>query len=65
MSHPAAGAGVVMLAHSTSGTDTAFSYVVAAGLVFLGAYLISVALHPNTNCKQCNGTGKHWGSVFT
>lgn len=32
--------------------------------VILAAYLISLLLHPHRNCRACNGTGAHRGTVF-
>jgi DnaJ-class molecular chaperone len=28
-------------------------------------YYISLRIHPLTKCKVCNGTGRHFGSVYT
>jgi DnaJ-class molecular chaperone len=35
-------------------------------LIILAAvgYYISLRIHPLTNCKVCNGTSRHFGSVY-
>ena len=37
------------------------------GIVIVAAvgYYISLRSHPYTKCRVCNGSGKHFGSVFT
>ena len=27
-------------------------------------YYVSLRIHPLTKCKACNGTGRHFGSVY-
>jgi DnaJ-class molecular chaperone len=28
-------------------------------------YVVSLRIHPLTKCRLCNGTGRHFGSVYT
>jgi hypothetical protein len=46
---------------STLGSTGIFVLLVAAALV---VYVTSLALHPNAKCGQCNGAGRHSGSLF-
>ena len=40
--------------------------IVAVLVGVLGlVYLISCGLHPYKRCLQCQGTGRHYGAVFT
>jgi DnaJ-class molecular chaperone len=37
--------------------------LVVATVLAVG-YLISIRLHPLTNCRRCKGTNKHWGAIY-
>jgi hypothetical protein len=62
---PAASVLVMLLVGSTSDTAAGFGYLVIAAVIGLVAYVISLKLHPNTNCHRCKGTGKNRGEIFT
>jgi DnaJ-class molecular chaperone len=34
-------------------------------IVFIVGYYLSLRAHPYTNCKLCNGRGRHFGTVYT
>jgi hypothetical protein len=38
--------------------------LVGAVVIGLG-YWISLRIHPEARCRTCNGTGRHWGSMYT
>jgi hypothetical protein len=38
--------------------------IILAIIAFIGYYL-SLRLHPYTKCRVCNGTARHFGSVYT
>lgn len=55
----------MFLASTTADTGVGFGFLVAAVLIYVIAYVISLKLHPETNCHRCKGTGRHWGAIFT
>ncbi|HEY3014794.1 MAG TPA: hypothetical protein VGJ41_06770 [Nocardioides sp.] len=38
--------------------------VAAVAAIVLGGYVLSILLHPYTNCSACDGRGRHSGAVF-
>jgi DnaJ-class molecular chaperone len=34
-------------------------------IIAVVGYYISLRVHPLAKCKLCNGTGRHFGSVYT
>jgi hypothetical protein len=39
-------------------------YFVIAGIIFAVGYYVSLRIHPFTKCRLCNGTGRHYGSIY-
>lgn len=39
-------------------------FIVIVILAVIG-YYISLRIHPLTRCRTCNGSGRHFGSVYT
>jgi hypothetical protein len=38
--------------------------LILVGAIFAVGYLLSLRLHPHRRCRACNGTGRHFGSVY-
>lgn len=38
--------------------------VVVIGIIAVVGYFISLRIHPLTKCRLCNGTGRHFGSMY-
>ncbi len=55
---------VAFMAFVASRTNWPVAFAVSA-LVFAASYLLSLKLHPNTNCSWCEGSAKHRGAVLT
>ena len=34
-------------------------------IIFIIGYYLSLRAHPYAKCRLCNGSGRHWGSVYT
>lgn len=41
------------------------SIVVILGIVVIVGYYLSLRAHPFTKCRLCNGTSRHYGSIYT
>lgn len=39
--------------------------VVVIGIIAVVGYFLSLRMHPLTKCRLCNGTGRHFGGVYT
>jgi hypothetical protein len=55
---PAQAAGLHLSSH-------AIGILAVAAVLYVGAYLVSLWLHPMRKCHWCGGTGKVSGAVFT
>ena len=40
-------------------------YFIIIGIIFAFGYYLSLRLHPFKKCKLCDGTSKHYGSIYT
>jgi DnaJ-class molecular chaperone len=38
--------------------------VIIIGIIAVVGYFISLKVHPMTKCGLCNGTGRHFGTVY-
>lgn len=41
------------------------SIVIVIVIIAALGYFISLRIHPLTRCRECNGGGRHYGSVYT
>lgn len=56
-------AAVAFVSAVTHYTNFTFA-VIALAVVGSASYLVSLRLHPNTNCGKCSGSAKHRGAVW-
>lgn len=41
------------------------SIVIILGIIVIIGYYFSLRAHPYTKCRLCNGSGRHFGTVYT
>jgi len=41
------------------------AWLVIFVVVLAAGYFVSLRIHPFTKCRFCNGTGRHFGAVYT
>jgi DnaJ-class molecular chaperone len=40
-------------------------WILIVGVIFAVGYYLSLRFHPFTKCRLCNGTGRHFGAIYT